>query len=137
MMRSIVALILAASTIAACGSLAPAGPDSSRPSLFGSPFQPAAASPAPAGPAAAGAGSAGQAVQDAWASSVQMERGYLQPYPAQQQVLDRQRGLLGQDIRQQDSNRVSLQQQLQQGTLSDQQDALRVQQQLEQQRRGW
>ncbi len=137
MTRSILALILAASAIAACESLAPAAPDPGRPSLFASPWQPAPASGAPAQPGSAGGASPAQAPQDPWASSVQMERGYLQPYPAQQQVLDRQRGMLGQDIRQQDSNRVSLQQQLQQGTLSDQQDALRVQQQLEQQRRGW
>jgi hypothetical protein len=131
-MRSIVALALAASTLAACDSFAPAGPDPSRPSLLGQPAQPA---PARATPASRGRG--GDVMQDGWVPSVQAERGYVRPYPSQRRILDQQRGMLGQDVRQQDTSRILLQQQLQRGMESDRLDALRLQQQLEQQRRGY
>jgi len=126
-MQTIAALGLAALALAACDSMAPAAPDPARPSL--------SAGTAGEAPAPQPVGGLVPAVQPA--PGFATDRGYLQAWPTQQQVLDQQRSLLGSDIRLQDANRTQLQQQLQQGAARDQQDALRLQQQLEQQRRNW
>jgi hypothetical protein len=133
--RICAALTLAALT-AACDVFAPAGPDPDRPSLFGAsarpmyrpPAQPAAAPQAPTATPDAAQGTWGPALLETPRNDL------LRPYPSQQQVLQQQQMQLNQGIRQQDTNRDSLGQQLQQGVMRDQLDAQRLQQQIERDR---
>ena len=128
----LVAVAVLALTTAACDTFAPAGPDPSRPSLFGP--DPAAA--APARPAAAyPAGQAG-ATPAGWTPgpSAAPRNDLMQPYPSQQQVLQQQQMQLNQGIGQQATSRDSLSQQLQQGAAQRQADTQSLNQMIQQDR---
>ena len=134
-MRMLATLIVVTLALAACDLLAPAAADPSRPSLFPGTPPPRSQVPtrqAPAGQFPANQLDATQSLSPAATATPRSD--LLQPYPGQRQVLGQQRLLLDQGIRQQETSRDALSLQLQQGAERDRLDALRLQQQIEQDR---